>query len=221
MWETMKPNLKSKEKKRLLSLVKYEEEARSLGFKRIVGVDEVGRGPLAGPVVAACLFIEEGLFFEGINDSKLLSTEKRERLFEELCAHPQITYGVGIVDAEEIDRLNIYQASIKAMQRALQQLTNPPDYILTDAGINLSFLQATVRKVVKCDSLSQSVAGASILAKVTRDLIMENLDAEFPQYGFKKHKGYATEEHLLAIKTHGPSSFHRRSFSPIKEAINP
>src|SRR5689334_20784683 len=153
----MKPLCKREEKKRLLNLVQFEQEARALGFKRIAGVDEVGRGPLAGPVVAAALLIEEGLFFEGINDSKLLSPKKREELFESICNHPQVTYGIGVVDVEEIDRINIYQASMQAMLRALQQITSPPDYILTDAGVALSFPSATVRKIKKCDSCSQMV----------------------------------------------------------------
>lgn len=209
-----------KEAKRLLALTQLEQEARLLGFARVIGVDEVGRGPLAGPVVAAALLIEEGIFFEGINDSKQLCEKKREELFETICNHPQVTYGIGLVDVEEIDRINIYQASHQAMLRALQQITPPPDYILTDAGVSLCFPFATVRKVKQCDALSQMVAGASLLAKVTRDLIMENSDALFPEYGFKEHKGYGTRRHLQALKDHGPSPIHRRSFSPVKDILS-
>ena len=210
-----KKKIPKAELKRLHLLNQYEDAAREKGFNNIAGVDEVGRGPLAGPVVAAACIIPQGVFFPGINDSKQLLPAKRAELFIELTTHPDVIYGIGIVSHEEIDRINIYQASIKAMLSAIEQLKLQPDIMLVD-GLFLPHPQIPSQKIIKGDSLSQSIAAASIIAKETRDLMMKKNCEEWPLYVFGKHKGYATASHLQAIKAHGPCPIHRKSFEPIK-----
>jgi len=208
--------IKGAELKRLVKLTSFEREAGSAGFKAIAGIDEAGRGPLAGPVVAAACIIPHDVYFCHVNDSKQLSPELREKLFAEITSHSAVSIGVGIICQKEIDRVNIYQATILAMLKAIEALSMLPDYLLVDG---LMFPHPTIpcRKIIKGDTLSQSIAAASVIAKVTRDRIMTDYDVEWPQYGFKQHKGYATRQHLAAIKEHGPCPLHRLSFEPIKE----
>lgn len=211
--------LPKSEKKRLLKLVEYERRARENGFKIIGGIDEAGRGPLAGPVVAAACVIEEGVFFPGINDSKLLTPLQRQELYRALIAHPGVFYGVGIVEAQVIDKVNIYQATLLAMKDAVGQLDLKPDYLLVD-GVKLSLEGIPAEKIIKGDQLSQSIAAASVIAKHMRDQIMITYHGVFPQYYFHEHKGYGTEKHKIALKAHGPCSIHRRSFAPVRELLD-
>jgi ribonuclease HII len=192
-------------------LLRHEKKLSKAGYKIIAGVDEAGRGPLAGPVVAGAVILREFSFKETIDDSKKLSAKKRERAYREIIKKAII--GIGIVDEKEIDRINIYRATIKAMQLAVANLSIPPDYIIVDGNMKLS-MQCPVRSIVKGDSKSLSIAAASIIAKVTRDNIMLQYQKEYPQYGFAKHKGYATLGHIEAIRRCGYSPIHRRSFYP-------
>jgi ribonuclease HII len=203
------------EKLRLECLTLYEREARERGFRVIAGIDEAGRGPLAGPVVAAACIIPEGFFFYGIDDSKKLSEDKRERLFSEITTNPLVHYAVGIVCHEEIDLINIYQATVQAMLHALNTLSAIPDIALVD-GMKLSHLTIPTQKIVGGDAASQSIAAASIIAKQTRDSLMKDYDTRWPEYGFAQHKGYGTKQHLSALQKHGPCPIHRRSFGPVK-----
>jgi ribonuclease HII len=176
-------------------------------------VDEAGRGPLAGPVVAAAVILRPGQAIDGVDDSKRLAPEVRERLFETIRT-TALAMGVGIVDAATIDRVNILQATRLAMRQALRALGIEPELVLTD-WVALPGLPWPQRNLVRADQRSASVAAASIIAKVTRDRIMEAADRAFPQYGFGRHKGYATEEHRLALAMHGPCPLHRRCFSGV------
>jgi ribonuclease HII len=195
----------------------FEREYFAQGCRRIAGIDEAGRGPLAGPVVAAVCLLPEGCSIQGLNDSKQLLESQRERLFEELTE--QAEFGVGIAESTEIDRFNILRATFLAMSRALSQLKTPPDFILVDGHLAPSFGILTV-PIVGGDARCESIAAASILAKVTRDRIMVRLHAQYPQYGFSAHKGYGTPEHLEAIRTYGPCAIHRKSFAPIRTELN-
>lgn len=203
-----------KELKRLKLLNKFEDEARLKGYQLIAGVDEVGRGPLAGPVVAAACMIPEGIYIPGVDDSKVLPPHIRQHLFEQITQDTCIQYGIGIVDWIEIDRINIYQASIQAMLMAIGQLANQPHCILVD-GLKLPHSSIPCVKIIKGDALSQSIAAASIVAKVIRDKIMIKYHERWPEYGFDQHKGYATPQHLKALEKHGPCEIHRRSFAPV------
>lgn len=202
------------EKRRLQKLLRYEKEARKSGFQTIAGIDEAGRGPLAGPVVAAACIIPKGVSLPGVNDSKQLTAPERQILFQQITTIPGVIFAIGCVPPAEIDRINIYQATIVAMQQAVKGLSQKPDYLLVD-GLKLPH-EIPVLKIIKGDTLSQSIAAASIIAKVTRDAMMEDYHNEWPQYGFAKHKGYATEFHLAALAEHGPCPIHRFSFEPIK-----
>lgn len=205
----------AKEKKRLLQLTLLEMEARREGYRWIAGVDEAGRGPLAGPVVAAACVIPEGLFFPGVNDSKQLSPEQRTSLYEQIIHHPDVSHGIGIISHTEIDRVNIYQATILAMLAALTCLKQVPEMILVD-GLRLPHPTLPCKKIIKGDTKSQSIAAASIIAKETRDRLMREYHLKWPEYGFEKHKGYGTLKHREAIHTHGPCPIHRLSFEPLK-----
>lgn len=196
----------------------YEEEAYRKGYRLLCGIDEAGRGPLAGPVVAAACIIPRGYAIEGVNDSKQLTPKVRERLFEQLTNDPLIIYAVGIIDAPEIDRINIYQATIVAMLQAVAKLSTQPDYLLVD-GLLLPHPSLFAEKIIRGDALSHTIAAASIIAKVTRDHMMLEYDCQWPQYGFAKHKGYGTKKHLEALHLHGPCPIHRRSFSPVKDEL--
>lgn len=195
----------------------YEKIARSQGFLRIAGVDEVGRGPLAGPVMAAAVILPPGLQIPGIDDSKKLSPLKREILFDVITAKA-LAIGTGTVEPEIIDSINILQATRLAMLNAVRQLSPPPDFLLIDGitPINTTISQKTVKKG---DSLSLSIAAASIIAKVTRDRLMTEMDRLYPGYGFAGHKGYGSALHLEAIRKLGPSPIHRLSFGGVKEHV--
>lgn len=206
---------KDPEQKRLHKLTSFEREARSQGFNIVAGIDEAGRGPLAGPVVAAACIIPDGLYFRNINDSKVLTAEMREELFAEITSHVEVVYAVGIICQREIERVNIFQATIQAMLQAIKGLSAVPDYLLVD-GLKLPHPKIPCLKIIKGDALSQSIAAASVIAKVTRDRLMLEYDEQWPLYGFKSHKGYATPQHLAAIEEHGPCDLHRFSFEPIR-----
>jgi len=191
----------------------FERNARSAGYARIAGLDEAGRGPLAGPVVAAAVVLHPDLFIPGVTDSKQVAEPERERLYDEIRGQA-LCFGIGIVDELTIDEVNIYQATIIAMERALQSLSLQPDYLLLDA-MTLSRIFIPQKSLIKGDCRSHSIAAASILAKVTRDRLMRDLHKKFPQYNFEKHKGYGTKEHLALIQKYGPCDAHRKSFNPV------
>jgi ribonuclease HII len=203
---------------RLKAMTTFESEAQQSGYHTIAGVDEAGRGPLAGPVVAAACIIPAGLYIPGVNDSKKLSPKQRAALFERIINDSQIMYGIGIVDAQTIDKVNIYQATILAMKQALDALALRPDMLLVD-GMPLSYQGIPAQKIIKGDSKSQSIAAASIIAKETRDAMMHRYDLQWPQYGFAKHKGYGTAFHMDAINQQGPCPIHRLTFEPIKSQL--
>ncbi|MCB1066704.1 MAG: ribonuclease HII [Simkania sp.] len=199
-------------------LTKLEEMAYQEGYQIIAGVDEAGRGPLAGPVVAAACIFPRGLVLEGVDDSKKLSPKKREEIYQILVSHPEIDFAIGIVEQTQIDVINILQASLAAMASAIKNLVVEPDFLLVD-GNQRPPTEIACKAVVKGDSLSQSIAAASILAKHSRDQMMLQFHLEWPQYGFDKHKGYATRAHLQAIQKHGPCPIHRKSFEPLKSIL--
>ena len=200
----------------------HERDLQAQGIAPVAGIDEAGRGPLAGPVVAAAVvlppeWIDAGLppFLEGLNDSKKLSGKKREKLYTAIRECPEIDFGITSVEADEIDRINILQATHAAMNRALAGLRCPVRHALVD-GLPVRTLTAPQTAIVKGDSLSFSIAAASILAKVTRDRLMIEHARHHPGYGFAGHKGYGTRQHLEALRLFGPCPIHRRSFAPIK-----
>ena len=201
----------SRQARRRSELSKLEEAAKAQGFERVAGIDEAGRGPLAGPVVAAACFFKEDLFFPGINDSKLLSPKKREQLFCALTSHPSVLYGVGVVSHIVIDEINILQATHRAMHEAVEKLPEEPDFLLVD-GLQLKH-PIPSQKVIKGDRLSQSIMAAAIIAKETRDQLMHEMHKKYPEYGFDSHKGYGTQKHREALQRYGLSSIHRKSFS--------
>jgi len=191
----------------------YEKKARRKGFKLIVGIDEAGRGPLAGPVVAAAVLIGKRLFHERIDDSKRLSPIKREKAFFEILRNCLVS--VGVVNNREIDNINILNATHRAMEQAVAGLGIKPDYLLIDGKINLN---SPVRRecIIRGDSRSISIAAASIVAKVVRDSMMFEFDRQYPKYGFKSHKGYGTQKHQSLLRNFGPCPIHRKSFMPVK-----
>jgi ribonuclease HII len=192
-----------------MRMLEHEQDLWGQGYVRIAGIDEVGRGCLFGDVVAAAVILPEGLVIEGINDSKKLSEKRREELYE-VIMEEAVAIGIGYADAETIDRINIKQASRLAMKRALELLETEPDFLLVDAEKVDSPLPQLA--VIHGDALSQSIAAASIIAKVTRDRMCKHWDLEFPLYGIAVHKGYATKQHREALEAYGPSPMHRRSF---------
>jgi len=197
----------------------YENKKRKEGYQTIAGVDEAGRGPLAGPVVAAACVIPEGCYLDGIDDSKKLTPKKRSELFLCITEDDAIQYGVAAVDVAVIDRVNILQATILAMLEAVEKLGKRPDYLLVD-GMELKQSAIPVEGIIKGDSKSQSIAAASVLAKVWRDRKMMEYHERWPMYGFDRHKGYGTKRHLEALGEHGPCEIHRRSFEPVKSMIS-
>ncbi|MFE1244526.1 ribonuclease HII [Fictibacillus sp. NPDC058756] len=204
------------ELRRLEIMCSFEKQCIAKGKKIIAGVDEVGRGPLAGPVVAAAVILPNGYILNGINDSKKLSEKKREDLYERITADA-ISYSVHLVQPDKIDEINIYQASKLAMTEAVCQLKVEPDQLLIDAmEITLPIDQL---KIIKGDEKSISIAAASIVAKVTRDRYMKKLDQMYPHYGFKSNMGYGTKEHLEALRIFGATDIHRKTFSPVGEII--
>jgi len=196
---------------------RFERQAWNAGHQRVAGVDEVGRGPLAGPVVAAAVILPVNRRVRGLKDSKLLTPAQRETLFPAIQDAAEAV-GVGIVEASIIDRINILEATRHAMLEALSELAAPPDLVLIDA-IRLPALTIQQQPIIKGDRLSASIAAASIIAKVTRDRLMIQYDQAYPEYGFARHKGYATEEHLNAIDRFGPCPIHRRTFHGVWRQI--
>ncbi|HMI53774.1 MAG TPA: ribonuclease HII [Candidatus Saccharimonadales bacterium] len=194
---------------------RFERAARQLGWTRIAGLDEVGRGSLFGPVVAAAVILDPKRRIVGLDDSKKLPVERRETLAERIREHA-VAWAVAEVDAQRIDAWNIYQASKQAMIAALQMLATIPDYLLIDA-MQLDVL-IEQKSLIKGDAKSISIAAASILAKTHRDARMQEFDVIYPQYGLAQHKGYGTPEHLEALRVHGPSPLHRHSFAPVRNA---
>jgi len=195
-------------------MFEYEERARARGYKVIAGVDEAGRGPLAGPVVAAACIIEPGASIKGVDDSKKLTPKMREKLYKEISAHSGFHVGVGIVEPERIDEINILQATFEAMRLAVEHLDLRPDFVLVDGNQDPK-LGIETETVIKGDSHSASIAAGSIVAKYLRDQIMCSLDHECPEYGFAGHMGYPTKAHVEAIALHGPTRFHRMSFKTL------
>lgn len=213
--------MKEKELERLKEIKKIEEELYANGTTSIAGIDEAGRGPLAGPVVVACVVMPMDSMIEGVNDSKKVSEKKREKLYEEIIKEA-IGYGVGIISQEEIDRINILNATkeglttaIKEMERDLKEKKrnfDKPEIILVDALTKIDTDHIPYKSIIKGDAKSYSIAAASIIAKVTRDRIMRQWAEVYPMYGFEKHKGYGTSVHISAIKEYGLCPLHRRSF---------
>ena len=187
-----------------------ENELREAGYNAICGVDEAGRGPLCGPVVAAAVILPDGLYIEGLNDSKKLTEKKREKLYDEICQNA-VAYAIAESSVEEINDTNILEASLLAMRRAIDSLSVPADFALIDGNISRDF-KLPVRAVIHGDATSPSIAAASILAKVTRDRLCAELDKQYPEYGIAKHKGYGTKVHMDALRQHGPSPIHRAKF---------
>lgn len=183
----------------------------------VAGVDEAGRGPLAGPVVAAAVILDDAQPIDGVADSKALSAARRERLYDAIRARA-LCVGVGMASVEEIDRLNILQATLTAMQRAVAALRLRPSLVLVD-GNRLPVLPVRAEAVVRGDATVDAIAAASIVAKVTRDRLMDEAHAAYPTYGFDRHRGYGTAQHLAAIRQYGPTPWHRRSFAPVAQAL--
>jgi len=195
----------------------HEDTAQSQGHRLIAGVDEAGRGCLAGPVTAAAvIFLDRSALPPGLDDSKKLTRAARQRLHTHLTGHPAVLWATANASAAEIDRLNILQAALLAMQRAVASLSTAPDFILVD-GNRLPTLPTPARAIIGGDAACLSIAAASILAKESRDRIMEALDREHPAHGFARHKGYGTAAHLRALAAHGPTPHHRRSFAPVAQ----
>ncbi|KPL61149.1 ribonuclease HII [Rossellomorea vietnamensis] len=207
----------AEEKKEFQNLTRYEQELRLQGFTRIAGIDEVGRGPLAGPVVTAAVILPHDFYLAGLNDSKKLSEGKREEYYEYIQNHA-ISIGIGMVHAEEIDSINIYQATKKAMNDAIIHLPVQPDYLLIDAMKLQSPYPS--QSIIKGDSKSISIAAASIIAKVTRDRMMKEYAEKYPGYAFEKNAGYGTKDHLNGLEQLGVTPLHRKSFAPVKELLH-
>lgn len=203
-----------KERERVLALYAFERLAWQEGMELVAGVDEAGRGPLAGPVSVAAVILPHDLVLPKLNDSKKLSEKVREELFEEI-KEKAIAVSSVLVDAKTIDRVNIYQATMNGMYDAIFGLTPAPDKVLVDA-MPLASLPMASESLIKGDARSASIAAASIIAKVTRDRLMSDYDALYPEYGFAHHKGYGTAEHIEALKKYGPSPIHRLTFEPVR-----
>jgi ribonuclease HII len=199
------------------NLLKYEKELYKNNISLIAGVDEAGRGPLAGPVVAAAVILPKNYKLDGLNDSKQLTEKKREEYFKVL-EKEALSIGVGIISPQEIDEINILEASRKAMYVALNNLDLTPEYILSDA-MSLNDIDIPSRPIIHGDALSLSIAAASVIAKVTRDHIMYEIDLKYPEYNFKKHKGYPTKEHLELLKKYGVMEEYRKSYKPVKQIM--
>lgn len=204
------------EKKRLKSLIKFEKDAFKRGFKLIAGIDEVGRGCLAGPVVACACIVNLKKLIKGVNDSKKLTPIKRRVIYEQLI-NSDIIYSVGIIEPSVIDEVNIYQATVLAMKEAVDKLIIVPDFLLVD-GMHLKGLDIPSEKIIGGDALSYSIAAASIIAKEVRDDLMKKMEEVYPGYGFNQHKGYGTKQHLKAINDLGLTPLHRKSFAPCLQA---
>ncbi|MEY2485789.1 MAG: ribonuclease [Verrucomicrobiota bacterium] len=197
---------------------RHEKKLRAIGIARIAGIDEAGRGALAGPVVAAAVVLPERFRHRKLNDSKQLAPELREEIYNELLANAEITWAIGVVDHIEIDRINILRASHKAMRAAIEALACPPEHVLIDGRpvIPFPFPQTAI---IDGDCFSLSIAAASVIAKVTRDMMMRDFCRQFPEYCFSQHKGYGTELHLIKLHELGPCPIHRRSFEPVAQPL--
>lgn len=198
-----------------VDLLEYEKELYKKGYKLIAGTDEAGRGPLCGPVVAAAVILPENYMLEGLTDSKKLTEKKREKFFP-IIMEDAISVGISIVDNHKIDEINILEASRFAMQDAISKLSVKPEYILTDA---MDLHCDNCMPIIKGDAKSITIAAASVIAKVTRDHIMEELDKKYPEYEFKKHKGYPTKRHIELMNKYGVLDIYRKSYGPVKEAL--
>lgn len=195
----------------------YEKDLWEKGIGFIAGIDEAGRGPWAGPVVAAAVIWPENFYLPGLKDSKKLSPKNREK-FSKIIKENAIAYSTGIIESKDIDDLNILQATFKAMKKALDQLSARPQFLLVDGNRRIPGINIPQLALVKGDSLSHSIQAASVLAKVTRDEIMQGVDKKFPCYGFRRHKGYGTREHETKLKKFGPTELHRFSFKPVEKS---
>lgn len=202
--------MNKEEIERLDNMLKYENEAYEKGYNYVCGVDEAGRGPLCGPVVAAAVILDRNAHLEGVNDSKKLSEKKREKLFGDIM-EKAIAVGIGISDVDMIEEINILNATKEAMKEAVSGLSIKPDFVLIDGNQDIQ-IDIDRTTVVSGDALSESIAAASIIAKVTRDRMLREYDKEYPEYGFAKHKGYGTKMHIEAIKKYGLTPIHRPSF---------
>jgi len=198
-------------------MLEYENSLYEKGIALIAGVDEVGRGPLVGPVVAAAVILPKGFFNDKINDSKKLSEKKREELYD-LIMDNALSVGVGIISNQRIDEINIYEATKEAMIEAINKLSVKPEHVLIDA-MKLA-LDIPSTSIIKGDAKSESIAAASIIAKVTRDRMLIELDKKYPMYNYKKNKGYPTKEHLLAIEKYGITDLYRKSYKPVKDYLD-
>ena len=201
----------------VMNLYEYENELYDKGINLIGGIDEVGRGPLIGPVVAACVILPKNYKLEGLTDSKKLSEKKRDKFYN-ILMKDAVSIGIGIVDEKEIDELNIYQATKKAMAQAVDNMKIKPEHILVDA-MPLE-LDIPTTSIIKGDAKSITIAAASVIAKVTRDRMMYELDEKYPMYDLKHNKGYPTKNHLDALKKYGITKYHRLSYGPVKECCN-
>lgn len=224
----LKESVKSKEEKKKLEKLdlllaqsdnyRYERHFINQGKSIICGVDEVGRGPLCGPVVTCACILPDNFHLEGLTDSKKLTEKKRDEYFDILTNNKEVHYAIGIVDNKRIDEINILEAAREAMYQAISKLDITPDIVLSDA-MDLPELSMPYLSIIKGDYKSESIAAASVIAKVTRDKMMYELDKEYPEYGFGKHKGYPTKDHIEAVKKYGIKPFYRFTFSPISEII--
>jgi ribonuclease HII len=196
-----------------MDIYQHDESFRKKGFLRTAGIDEAGRGPLAGPVVAAAVILKEGVRIAGLRDSKKVPEKEREPLFSEV-RNAALDIGIGIVGPEDIDRLNILRATRFAMKLAVENLSSPPDFLIIDA-VSLPLVSIEQIHPIKGENVSASVAAASIIAKVTRDRIMTECNTQYPQYHFDRHKGYSTKEHMELIQLYGPCPIHRKSFCKV------
>lgn len=199
------------------NLYKLEMLLHKQGYKYIAGTDEVGRGPMAGPLVAAAVILPENINVEGINDSKILTVKKRNQLYNEITENA-VEIQVSFIDVETVDKINVLEASRRAMTDCIRKMKTKVDYILSDA-VKLNF-DIPNENIIKGDCKSASIAAASIIAKVTRDNYMIEMDNKYPNYGFKNHKGYVTKGHLQALKKYGVTKIHRQTFAPVKKVMN-
>lgn len=206
------------QQKNTTNLYAFEEELEDKGYKHVAGVDEVGRGPLAGPVVVAAVILPQNKRIKGINDSKKLSEKKREELYKVIMKEA-LAVSIAYVYEDVIDKINIYEATKQGMLEAISKLEIKPDHVLIDA-MPLRELEIEHTSIIHGDALSASIGAASIVAKVTRDHFMEKMDFKYPNYGFARHKGYCTKEHLKALEQYGPCEIHRKSFSPVAKCYN-
>ena len=203
--------MKEKEEERLINLKQIEKVFYNKGIEYIAGIDEAGRGPLAGPVVVASVIMPKDSMIEGVNDSKKVSEKKREKLYD-IILEEAISYGIGIIYQDEIDEINILQATKKGLTEAVEQMKIKPDLIMVDALTGIDTLGIPYQSIIKGDAKCYSISAASIIAKVTRDRIMREWDKVYPEYGFAAHKRYGTAKHIAALKEYGPCEIHRRSF---------